>query len=438
MAEPNDEWEDAPDDQWVDVPEGGAEGGGGGDTAPSKQLIRPVPVSATDAAAEEAEKQRRWESTLSSLTHGQSRSGLSADQREELTAQGAGKALGQGIAFARGTPLVGAHLDELSALLQTGKLKGPAYDAKLKDARGAVNQSVKDNPSLPLLGSLAFAPGLPATAPGRVALSTASGVSEGVGTAPTMSQAVRPALVGGATGLGTGLLGELAIGGGNYLGGKKADVLAGARAATDKVADRGFASARGSYGGDVSNASNLIQSAERAVGDERLSATVRQRAAEWLDSSEALALREQVALSNLGRGEDALARMGRSKEAMGEAAKKLTPEARAAAADARVNDPTAFLRRTRELAPKVVLPAVGGAILGPLGAGAGGLASAVLGRSATTVKNALTDPYVATRLLGAGETALGAGGRAVSSSAPSTSRELLAPYLELLEKEKEP
>lgn len=419
-------------------PEGGAEGGGGGDTTPSKPLIKGKPVDPAAADAEKAEEKRRFELAMSALSGGQSRAAMPEAERESFNAKRDEKALGQFIAGARGLPLVGGSLDEISALFQTGDVSGPKYESKRNDARQAINQSVADNPALPMVGSMAFAPALPQTALGRVGLGTAEGVAEGVGAAPTMGDTPKGALLGGVTGAVTSAAGEVATQGGKALGAKRGDVLAKNQANADKVIDSNFASARGAYGGNVSSGSNLLQQAERNMNDPRLPENLRAAIREWYESAEAKALSEQVARSNLGRGEDALGRIGRSADEMGLAAQQMAPEARAAAAQARIDDPTALKRRLRELLPKVVLPALGGAIAGPGGAAAGGLLGAVAGRSGTTVRNALADPFVSSRLLGAGETALDTLGRGTTAMTPEVSREALAPWAQFIDEEQQP
>lgn len=433
MADWREEASSAPD--WRAEAEGGAEGGGGSDRMPSKPLIRPSSKAPTGPQAAEAEEKRRMALAVSGMTGGQNLASLPEEQRDAFNTKSAEKALGQGIAFARGVPLTGAHIDELSALFQTGSTSGGAYDKKRDEARRAVNQAVAENPALPHVGSMAFAPLQPESAVGRVALSTMAGASEGAGAAPTMKDAPDMALKGGGIGLGVGLFGEALNQGGQWFGDKKAGVLEKNQAVTDKMLDKAFGSARGAYGGNVANGANLLQSAERAVSDERLPQSLRDAAADWLNTDEAMALREQVVRSNLGRGEDALSRIRSSQDAMREAASQLTPGARAAAAQARLDDSSALTRRLRELGPKVVFPVVGGAVAGPVGAGAGGLLGAVAGRSATTVRNAITDPYVASRLLGAGEATLGGAGKLMSAASPDISRSTLAPWSRFLEPE---
>lgn len=439
------DWKKLPDVKqasWKDLPDvshqTGASGGPGGSEALAEPPPMPDGPSPDEMAAEEAESKRKMAGAVAGMTGGQNLASLPPEKQDAVNTKSTEGALGEGIALARGVPLTGAHIDELSALLQTWKAGGPEYESKLKDARGAVNDAVSRNPTLPAIGSLAFAPAAPSTALGRIGLGTAIGASEGLGAAPTMKEAPWATLSGAGTGLATSLAGEAMLGGGKYLGGKKDAVVQGARDKAQAAAEKGFASGRGSYGGDVASGSNLLQSAERAVDDIRLPVEARMKAVEWLDSPEALALREQVALANLGRGKDALNRMSSSKAAMEEARAAMSPEAVEAATQARIDDPSALLRRVREIGPKVVLPAIGGAMAGPGGAAAGGLLGAVTGRSATAVRNALADPYAATRILGAGQTALGGAGALTQAATPAISSaavDKLAPWSSLLNEE---
>lgn len=418
---------------WRTQAEGGAEGGSEG---PSKPLLARGGSLPTDPD----EAKRRMSLAVSGMTGGQNIASLPADKQEEFRDKSSEKALGQVIAGARGVPLTGAHIDELSAALQSGKMSGADYESKRDEARKAVDKAVGDNPALPTVASLAFAPLQPTTGVERVALSTVAGGSEGMGAAQDLAHAGGPMLKGAGVGLAAGLGGEALNAAGGALGKQRDAVVAKNEALTSKNLEKAFGSARSKYGGEVSSGSNLIQSAERAVGDTRLPDELREAAAKWLDTPEALALRHQVVRSNLGRGEDALSRISSAQEGMHEAAAGLTPEARAAAAEARLNDSSALTRRLRELGPKVVLPAIGGALAGPAGAGAGGLLGAISGRSATTVRNAIADPYVASRLLGGGASLLGGAGKTAAATAPaaaSMATEPLSPWTRFLHPEEE-
>lgn len=409
--------------------EGGAEGGAP-DSAPSKTVGQvggrtATPIDIPDDPEREKQKIR---DNMAQLSHGQ---GIPPNEQEPRELRTTAAALGEGIATARGTPLVGSHLDELSALLQTGSASGPAYQKKLGESRSAVTQAVKDNPMAPLFGSLAFAPALPSSAAGRIALGTASGVSEGVGSAPSMSEAVRPGLIGGAAGLGTSLVGEGLLAAGGVLRGKQSNV---GRAATQKAAEKAFASARSGLGGETSSAVRTFEVLREAAQNPELPAELREAAKARLAEPDMIDLSHQAVRSNISRSYDQSARLAKARDAMAEAGQALNPDALEAARQARADDPSALIRRVRELGPKLILPAVGSALGGAPGAAAGGLVGAVLGRSATTVKNAMTDPYVASRVLGLGGNALKGAGAITSSGAPATSR-AIDDYAALLHEE---
>lgn len=425
-----DQWVDVVDDQWVDVPEGGAEGGGGSDKAPSKQLIRPRAATPAD----EAEEKRQMALAVSGMTGGQNIAALPEDQRDAFNTKSTEKALGQGIALARGVPLTGSHIDELSALFQTGDIKGPAYEKKRTEARRAVDTAVQDNPALPTVGSLAFAPALPSTAAGRIALGTGSAYSEGVGSAPNMKEGLERGKKEAIASIPMTLLGEGMVQAGKGLGAAKAEAVEKNRAITDEMLEKAFGSARGKAGGEVSAGSNALKSAKDAVANENLPEELRRAAREWLASEKTKALDQRVVRSNLGRGEDALARIDLADDAMHAAGQNLTPEARAAAAQKRLDDPSRLLRRIRETAPKVVLPAVGGWLAGPEGAAAGAVTAAVLGRSGTTIRNMMMDPYVASRLGPVAGAIKGAGALTESAAAPiaSAATDRLSPWSRFL------
>ena len=417
-----DSFEELPADSFE--PEGGASGGPGG-TEPVKPLERPDPIDPNAEADAKAEEKRRMSLAISGMTGGQNLASLSPEKREGFNDKSAAGALGAGIALARGAPLVGSSLDEIAAFFQTGKGSGPEYTKKRNEARGAVNDAVSQNPSLPTIGSLAFAPMTPATALGRVGLGTASGGMEGAGEAPEWADILPMAKKGALVGFGTSLAAEAPLAAGRYLGDKKAGVIQGATDNARKSAEKAFASARGA-------AERTLEVMEKAAADEALPAELRERAREFLAGPEAQALKEQVIRSNLGRGSDQLGRIQRTRDAMSEAGLGLADDAVSAAAQKRLDDPTALNRRLRELGPKVILPAVGGAIAGPAGAGVGGLLGAVAGRSASTVRNLVTDPYVSSRLLGAGEALSTGTGKLMSASTPRIAESALSRWSGLL------
>lgn len=418
-------------DDWRKVAEGGASGGPGGNE-PVKPLERPDPIDPNAEADAKAEEKRRMALAISGMTGGQNLASLSPEKRDGFNDKSAAGALGAGIALARGAPLVGSSLDEIAAFFQTGKGSGPEYTKKRNEARGAVDDAVSQNPHLPTIGSLAFAPMTPATAPARIALGTASGGMEGAGEAPEWADILPMAKKGALVGFGTSLAAEAPMAAGRYLGDKKAGVVQGATDNARKSAEKAFASARGAAGAEVAAGQRTLDVMEKAAADEALPAELRERAREFLAGPEAQALKEQVIRSNLGRGSDQLGRIQRTRDAMSEAGLGLTDDAVSAAAQKRLDDPTALNRRLRELGPKVILPAVGGAIAGPAGAGVGGLLGAVAGRSASTVRNAIADPYVSSRLLGAGEALSTGTGKLMSASTPRIAESALSRWSGLL------
>ena len=91
----------------------------------------------------------------------------------------------------------------------------------------------------------------------------------------------------------------------------------------------------------------------------------------------------------------------------------------------------------RELGPRFVLPAIGTAVGGVPGSIAGSAAAAMYGKGNTIIKNALADPYVSTRLLGAGQAAFGGLGAAIEGAGPAASRTAVDKYLQYIGDDKE-
>src|SRR5689334_21509578 len=108
--------------------EGGAEVGGGSDRAPSMRLARRVAELPEDPAEKSARERHEKQRLANELSHGQYLYDLGRRDPESAEAyankQDEG-ALGELISVARGVPLSGPHIDELSALLQSGKTEGP-------------------------------------------------------------------------------------------------------------------------------------------------------------------------------------------------------------------------------------------------------------------------------------------------------------------------
>lgn len=422
-------------------PEGGA-GGSLPDNARAKPLARPPKPAPEESPTDKAMRQRYEAlSHKVDMSRGGALSAMAPDDVEFYKNYRNKEGLGRFVAAVRGVPLIGSHIDELSALLQTGDASGQKYKEKRDDARKAVSDAEAEHPLMPLAGSMAFAPFAPESAAGRVALSTAMGASEGVGEAPTMKEAPAAGAVGGGVGLGVGLLGEFLRSGGKYMGSKREGVEQKVRDDARKSADKAFASARGTVGQREADAAQALRVLEERANSAAGDPATRAAARDALDSEEAQRLRDQIARGYLRRWTGLGSSINSARDEMAEAALGQTDDAVSAAARARLDDPSALIRRARELGPKVVLPMVGGAMAGPVGAGAGALGSAALGRSSTTLRNAIADPYVSSRLYGAGQAVLGGAGTATQASAPIMSKaalqsDSLAPYLELL-REKE-
>lgn len=335
-----------------------------------------------------------------------------------------------GAAGAMEGPINGAiaALDEAPKML-TGSRSWDDIVARYRQKRDEVEGAQKENlqrfPHAPIVGAiLAGGAGQAPTLPGRLALSTAQGAMYGVGsskgdlTKGELKQVGKDGLIGGGVGLAGGLLGEGLNAAGRGVGNKLSGVLDKNTAAAQAAADKAVASTRGAYGGEVSSGQRILEMVERAAADPKADPALAASARQFLDSPEGEALLNQVLRSNVGRSGDAMGRIQGARDAMTEAIGNAGPQAVDAAATARLNDPSALTRRLRDLLPKVVLPAAGGALAGPPGAAAGALGAAVLGRSGTTVRKMLADPYVASRALGAGTSALVGAGNAMSHAAP--------------------
>lgn len=300
------------------------------------------------------------------------------------------------------------------------------YRAERNRIEGAQKENLKRFPAAPVVGAvLAGGVGQAPTALGRVGLSGLQGAAYGFGSSKgdLTKGEVGPVLKDAGKGLGFGVAGGVAgeglNAGAGVLGDKLGKVIQSGDNAAALAAQKTFNSARGAFGGDVSAGSNQLKLLSDALLNPNADPALRRAAEGFLASPEGSTLLNQVLRSNIGRAEGQTARIAASQAAMGEAANGLAPEAVQAASAARRNDPSALLRRLREVLPKVVLPAAGAWLGGPEGAAAGALGAAVLGRSGTTVRNMMTDPYVASRVLGTGMEALGGSGGAMSRATPS-------------------
>lgn len=306
-----------------------------------------------------------------------------------------------------------------------GQSIGDAYRAGRDKVEKAQAQNLKDFPHAPLVGALLTNPGNAPSAFGRLMMAAGQGGAYGLGeskadlTKGQVGPALRDTAIGTGIGLGGGLVGEGLQAVGRGIGNKLGNVLQKNDDAVRTAAEKAFNSARGAYGGEVSSAARTLEVLEKAASDPNLPEEISRQAAEFLDGPEAKALRQQVIRSSLGRGPDQLGRIQAARDAMASAGQALQPDALASAAQVRLDSPSAFVRRLRDLVPKIAGPVIGGALAGPLGAGAGALAASASGRPGTTMANLLKDPYIASRLFGAGTTAAVGAGGAIARGAPA-------------------
>lgn len=316
------------------------------------------------------------------------------------------------------------------------------YRAERDRVEAAQKENLERFPHAPMVGAvLAGAAGQAPTAAGRIAASGIQGATYGLGSSDAdltkgeFSKAAPGAVLGLVGGLAGGTAGEVLNAGAGLAARKLGSVLDKNRAGAQKAAEQAFRSARGAYGGEVSSASRTLELLEAAADGSlpNVDADLRAAAKVFIASPEGVALRNQVVRSSMGRAGDQMGRLQGARDAMMTAIEGQMPEAVDAAAQARLDDPSALARRLRELVPRLGLPAAGGAVAGPPGAAAGALTAAVLGRGSTMARNLLADPYVASRALGGSAAALSGGGNAVSKAAPS----MLQPYLDLLEPDSE-
>jgi hypothetical protein len=370
---------------------------------------------------------------------------LAGKQREDPYMWGALAAGAHGAANAMEGPVNGA----IEAVKQDAKnlfggtplhpdvSPSDAYYKEKDRIEGEQAQNLKDFPNAPIVGALmSGGVGSAPSAVGRVGMATGQGLLYGYGSSKhdLREQDSAPlrndTLLGGGAGFVGGLGGEALNAGASALGNKLSGVLDKNLAGAQTLADKVMKSARGTLGAEVSSGSRILEVLEEAAKgtNPNVDPALARAASEFLASDGGAALRNQVIRSSLARGEGQLGKIQGARDALTGAIEGQAPEAVQQAANARLNDSSALWRRVREVAPKVILPALGGWMGGPEGAAAGGLAAAVLGRSGTTVRNALVDPYVASRVLGAGSSALGGAGSATSHAAPG----LLQKYLDLL------
>lgn len=176
-------------DAFDGLSEGGAEGGAP-DSAASKPLIdvKPEPIDPVRAAAEAQQKKTQLASEISG---GQSLKGLSQKDLEAYRDRMDTGTAADALSVLRGAPFVGEHLDAITGAAQSGALSGPEYEKKRDLARQTLDAAVSHSPKGPIVGSLLLGPKMPASVPGRIAMGTAQGLSQGIGEPATLD-AVTP------------------------------------------------------------------------------------------------------------------------------------------------------------------------------------------------------------------------------------------------------
>ncbi len=300
-----------------------------------------------------------------------------------------------------------------------------AYYNKKDKVQASNEQNLKDFPHAPIVGAVLS--GLVGGAPSagaRLAMGVGQGALYGFGSSKhdlrdkDLMPLAKDTGIAGLFGGGGALVGEGLNAGAGVISKKLGDVLSKNKGVAQSSAEDIFSSARGKSGGETSSNMRIFESLENRLNDKTLPPEVHQQIAARLAEPDMQALKIQVINSQLGRSYDGAARQAAAKNAMAEAGQGLQPEAVEKVANARLNDSSALWRRIREMAPKLILPALGGWLGDAPGAAAGALAAAGLGRSGTVVKNAMADPYVTSRVLGAGVAGL-KGGEAMSHAAPS-------------------
>jgi hypothetical protein len=227
-------------------------------------------------------------------------------------------------------------------------------------------------------------------------------------------------------GLGAAAGGELLGGASRWLGKKAAAIRPAQRELAEKAASEAFASGRSALGGETSNLNRVIEVMDRIKDDSRIDQSLRDAARQFLDSPEGAAALNQMARSNLGRSGDAVARVAKSRDALGDLAKALEPDAVDAATDARMSDWGPVKDRLKRLLQRQAPTAIGAAIGGAPGAVAGSLVGSAAGAPGTTMAGILKAPVIAEPVLMSG---------AAVSGLPARSPGLLGEYAKYLHDE---
>lgn len=353
-----------------------------------------------------------------------------------------GEALGRipGLEFLRPTRTSAQQAsDEDLGNAPLGEAMAGAYRKERDTMRSLNAQAEKEQRLANLAGSIAvpipgFKKAEAATKLGRAAITTGKGtllgLIAGLGTSDAdlgrgeYGQAAKDTGVGGLVGGGVAALAE---GGGalkQYFGGKRANAAADALAKSTAATDDEIASALGKSRSKTQEASRDLEVTLREA--EQLPAgAARDRARAYLDSPDALALREQVLASKLESAPDRIEQMRALKEA--HQALVAGKEKTIADATEKAISPKTALKKagrfaynygTRFGAPALGY-AIGNAVDAPaLGVVAGGVLGAVAGHAGTAFRNLVKDPSTRRVFFGALEHTLGTAPEKLGRYAP--------------------
>lgn len=260
--------------------------------------------------------------------------------------------------------------------------------------------------SAALLGQVPSVALGPASAAGRVGVNALVGLANG---GFRSKGDITKGDVGGVTKdalIAAGVSGGLSFGGeglGNLtgaIGGKMGRIADSAeqatvdaeRAALEKAAN----SARGALGGETSSGARTLEQAQAAIADPSVDPAVKAKAAAWLATPEAQALRNSVLDNSIDRGAGQTGRIADARQAFTDASANIPGRAAQQAADKL--DPSAVLSNLGGRANRsIIQPALAAAGGASLGAAVGSAADFALG-----------DEHHQGGLLGAGAGAAGA------------------------------
>lgn len=234
---------------------------------------------------------------------------------------------------------------------------------------------------------------------------------------------------GGGAALGYGLgkggevLGGLAQGAGRKLGRAVGDAMNATKAAREEALASGVGVGRQATG----EGHRIIELAARAATDPRATPEIKALAENLLDSEQGRALLNQVYRNSLERAPEQLSKIHSAKEALGPLREALAPEALTAATDEALSHPIQpIVNFAKNYGSRVIPPAVGGVVGGPLGVVGGGVAGAVMGNPGTAAKGVVGNPAVRRAWWGMLQGILKGGGAALGKMGPYLAKEYQA------------